>query len=317
VTATSRPRPPPERDQQGSTRYLNPNPLTSRCLHTSNYRFTTTATLVQDVDAVVNDALSKSGLSKVNLLGYSAGGIDVGNYLGEANDTVRAARTAKIERAIFVSSLFGATGVLPPVVATEPTNVPTAPMGVSDKGNVMAAFNLDPTCPGQQDPGIPDAIWAAVKGRDSVGSGWGASGAAGGLARYPIASRWGWNGTAAARISVPTLVMNGLIDKVVGVNASPAIYSALTGTTSKTLVQVGCASHYIFEEGCSGTTCNGWKGPHETVAKNVRDWVNTGMIYASPGSSNGTFASTSDDGENTHTESPITNGPTVDETLNW
>ena len=28
-------------------------------------------------------------------------------------------------------------------------------------------------------------------------------------------------------------------------------------------------------EGCSGSSCNGWKGPHATVAKNVSDYVLT------------------------------------------
>jgi pimeloyl-ACP methyl ester carboxylesterase len=259
--------------------------------------------MVQDVDAVVNDALSKTGLSKVNLLGYSAGGIDVGNYLGEADNAIRAARTAKTERAILVSSLFG----LP---ASDPGG-PTFPMGVLDKGNVAGTFNVSPSCPGQRDSGIVNAIWSVIKDRDSVGSTWGPS--PDNVARYPSASRWGWNTTSAARISVPTLVMNGLLDNVVAVSTSPAIYSALTGTTSKTLVQVGCASHYIFEEGCSGSTCNGWKGAHETMAKNVGDWVKTGMIYASPGSTNGTFASTSNDGTNYHTDTPITDGPAASE----
>ena len=70
-------------------------------------------------------------------------------------------------------------------------------------------------------------------------------------------------------------------------------------------------------DGCSGATCNGSKGPHESVAKNVHDWIKTGMIYASPGSTNGMFGVTSNDFANYHTETPTTDGPTVDETLNW
>jgi pimeloyl-ACP methyl ester carboxylesterase len=273
----------------------------------------------QDLDAVVNDTLSKTGLSKVNLLGYSAGGIDVGNYLGIADNTLRAARTAKIERAMFVSSLFGGTGLLPPVAATDP-GVPAYPLGVNDKGNVVAAFNLNhpgTSCPGQQDPGIPDAIWAAAKARDPVGGSWGPSGTAGGLTRYPIASRWGWNATTAARITVPVLVMNGLLDSLAAVADSPAIYNALTSAPSKTIVQIGCASHALWFEGCAGSACDASKGPHESVRKNITDWINTGMIYASPGSTNGSFATTADDFTNYHTANPITAGPTVDQTINF
>src|SRR5262249_33564376 len=101
---------PDTADQQGSTRFLNSNPLASRCAHTSQYRFPNQTTLVQDLDAAVNDALSKTGLSKVNLLSHSAGGIDVGNYLGSADASfpgTYTSRQAKIERAILIASPLG------------------------------------------------------------------------------------------------------------------------------------------------------------------------------------------------------------------
>jgi alpha-tubulin suppressor-like RCC1 family protein/pimeloyl-ACP methyl ester carboxylesterase len=305
-----------DRNQQGSTRYLNPNPLSALCAHTTNTRFSSTTTMVAELDAVVDDVLAKSGLAKVNLLGYSAGGIDVGNYLGEANATIRGARTAKVERAIFVSSLFG----LPQVTAVEPTgdNAHTFPMGLMDRASATAGgFNLGaPTCPGQRDDNIIDPIWASVKARDTTGAGWGPSqtpAANGGLSRFPHATRWGWDATAAARVTVPVLVMQGLKDNVVPVASSANLYSALTGTSSKTIVQVACGSHSIFWEGCSGSTCNGWNGPHQTIRKNVQDWIKTGMIYASPGSANGSFASTDNDGANYHTDAPTSDGPPADE----
>jgi alpha-tubulin suppressor-like RCC1 family protein/pimeloyl-ACP methyl ester carboxylesterase len=304
-------------DQQGSTRYLNPNPLASRCAHTFNTRFTRTAAMVDSLDAAVDDALSKSGLSQLTLLGYSAGGIDVGNYLGDANATVRAAHTAKVVKAVFVSSLFGT----PQVTGTEPggaTGAHSFPFGVMDRGSAtQGGFNLDPVnCPGQRDDDIVDPIWASVIARDTVGATWGPAQTPsqnGGLSRFPHATRWGWDSTSAARVTVPVLVMQGLLDNVVPVASSSNLYAALTGTSSKTIVQLGCASHSIFWEGCSGSQCNGWTGPHATIRKNVRDWVKTGLIYASPGSANGSFESTATDGTNTHTGSPSSSGPTADE----
>jgi alpha-tubulin suppressor-like RCC1 family protein/pimeloyl-ACP methyl ester carboxylesterase len=305
-----------DKDQQGATRYLNPNPLTARCAHTTNTRFTSTTTMVNELDVVVNDALSKTSLSKVSLLGYSAGGIDVGNYLGTADETVRAAHTAKVEKAIFVSSLFGS----PQVGENEPaggSNVHSFPMGVLDRTSATAGgFNIQATCPGQRDSGIITPIWSAMKARDAVASSWGPTQsptANGGLSRFPHATRWGWTSASAARITVPVLVMHGLFDNVVAVAASANLYGALTGTSSKTVVQIGCASHSIFWEGCSGSSCNGWTGPHFTVFKNARDWIKTGMIYASPGSTNGAFESDSDDGANAHTSGPTSSGPTADE----
>jgi alpha-tubulin suppressor-like RCC1 family protein/pimeloyl-ACP methyl ester carboxylesterase len=306
-----------DKNQQGSTRYMNPNPLSALCAHSTNTRFINTTTMVEELDRVVNDTLSKTGLSKVNLLGYSAGGVVVGNYLGTADNTARAAHTAKTERAIFVSSLFG-----PPTVGeTEPTGGSSAhsyPMGLMDRTSATAGgFNLAvPICPGQRDDDIVDPIWAAVKARDTVGAGWGPTQTPaenGGLSRFPQATRWGWTATSAARITVPVLVMQGLKDNVISVATSAALYAALTGTASKTIVQIGCASHSIFWEGCSGLQCNSWTGPHFTVFKNSRDWINTGMIYASPGSTNGAFESDDSDGANGHTSGPTSSGPAADE----
>jgi alpha-tubulin suppressor-like RCC1 family protein/pimeloyl-ACP methyl ester carboxylesterase len=315
-----------DKNQQGSTRYLNPNPLSALCAHTTNTRFTSSTTMDADIDAAINDTLAKTNLSKVSLLGYSAGGPIVGNYLSVADDTLRAARSAKVERAIFVASLFGAPPgttppVIPPVPDTEPTggsNAHSFPMGVMDRTSATAGgFNLDVVaCPGQRDDNIVDPIWQSVKARDAVASGWGPSQSPAqnaGLSRFPHATRWGWNYNSAPRVSVPVLVMQGLRDNVVSVGASSALYAALTGTSSKTIVQVGCGSHSIFWEGCSGANCNGWTGPHFTLFKNARDWINTGMIYASPGSENGAFESTANDGTNAHTAGPTSDGPAADE----
>jgi alpha-tubulin suppressor-like RCC1 family protein/alpha-beta hydrolase superfamily lysophospholipase len=305
-----------DKDQQGSTRYLNPNPRTSLCAHTTNTVFTSVNTMVNDLDVALTDALSKANLSKVSLLGYSAGGVVVGNYLGVADDTLRAARTAKVDKAIFVSSLFG----LPQIGDSEPSggsNVHSYSMGVMDRTSATAGgFNIRPECPGQRDPSILDPIWASVRARDTVASAWGPTQtppANGGLSRFPHATRWGWNGAAAARVTVPVLVMQGLADNVVPVATSANLYAALTGTGSKTIVQIGCGSHSIFWEGCSGAQCNSWTGPHATIFKNTRDWIRTGMIYASPGSTNGSFASNANDGANYHTGDPTSTGPAASE----
>jgi alpha-tubulin suppressor-like RCC1 family protein/pimeloyl-ACP methyl ester carboxylesterase len=309
-----------DRNQQGSTKYLNPNPLTSLCAHTTNTRFINTTTMVADLDAVIDDTLSKTGLSQVNVLGYSAGGVDVGNWLGVADNTLRAARQAKVAHAIFVASLFGQT-TTPFVPDNEPAGGSAAQsyaMGVMDRGNAIGGgFNLNaPTCPGQRDDGIVGPIWEAVKARDSVGSTWGPSQAPtenGGLSRYPQATRWGWTAAAAARITVPVLVMQGLKDNVVNIASSTDLHAKLTGTSKKTLVQIGCGSHSIFWEGCSGAQCNGWTGAHASVRKHAIDWIKTGFTYASPGSDNGTFETSGTDGTNAHTAGGTTVGPAADE----
>jgi hypothetical protein len=50
-----------------------------------------------------------------------------------------------------------------------------------------------------------------------------------------------------------------------------------------------------------------------TLFKNARDWIQAGMIYASPGSDNGSFESNAGDGANEHTGSPTSSGTSADE----
>ena len=296
-------------NQQGSTRYLNPNPLAQRCEHTSNTRFQRVTDQVAQLDLIVDDALAKTGLPKVHLLGLSFGGPVVGKYLGDD-----ASHQAKIAGTIFVASTFGGGAETPST---------TWPLGLIDQADAIANFNLagptcragdgcvpgctpaaDPdcakglsACPGQQDPAIQDPFWAAIKARDPVGSGWGSQPS--GLSRYPIVPRFDWNATVTNKIEVPALVMNGLKDSVVPPIRSVEIYNSLA-STSKVIVQLDCASHALLWENCSGESC---VAPHESVQMHVGDWILTGMVFASPGHHNGSFE-TATDGTLSQTAAP-------------
>ena len=286
-------------DQQDSKRYLNPNPLAASCPHTSNTRFQRVTDQVAQLDLIVDDALAKTGLAKVHLLGLSFGGPVIGKYLGDD-----VSHQTKVAGAIFLASTFGGG----PEQAS-----PTWPLGLIDRADAMANFNLagptcrpgdgcvlgctpaDPDCakgltgcPGQQDPAIQDPFWATIKARDPVGSSWGPQPS--GLSRYPIVPRFDWNPTVTSKIEVPALVMNGLKDSVVRVNASVEIYNSLA-STSKVLIQLDCASHALLWEGCSGAGC---VAPHESVQMHVGDWILTGMVFASPGHDNGSFETAAD-----------------------
>src|SRR5262249_34354389 len=90
-------------DQQGSNAYLNPfdangerisdhnGPLENRCPHTSSKRFQIVTDHVAQLQLVVNDALAKTGLNQLHLLGLSFGGPVVGKYLGDIDGRVNAA----------------------------------------------------------------------------------------------------------------------------------------------------------------------------------------------------------------------------------
>jgi alpha-beta hydrolase superfamily lysophospholipase len=287
-------------DQQGSPRYLKPNPLTARCRHSSNTRFQLVTDHVAQLDLVVNDALTKTGLGKVHVLGTSFGGPVVGKYLGDD-----VSHQTNVAGAIFLASIFN-----PPPDAASPTGG-TWPLGLIDRADAMANFNLagptcrrgdgcvsgctppDPDCgkgftgcPGQQDPGIPNALWEAIQARDPVGRTWGP----GGLSRYPIVPRFDWNETVTGGIDVPALVMNGLKDSVVAVAKSPEIYESLA-SDRKILVQLSCASHVLHLESCSSPGC---VAPRENAQKLIGDWVLTGMIFTDRGHETGSFETAMD-----------------------
>lgn len=245
-------------------RYLQPTDLIvngQSCARTSKIHLINQPVITDNIDKAVDYVHAQSGQS-VNLLGYSAGGTAVGPYLADST------RAAKIERVIFVSSNF-------PNPASEDPNVPTQPLGLADKAELLRNFNsaVTPGCPGV---GVPpqstiDAVWAVMKTQDATGPSWGSQ--PDGLNRYPRPSRWGWTASAAASISNPTLVLNGLRDVTVVAVTSVNLYNALTYPgIDKHLVQLSCASHGLFWEACSSSSC-----PYREVADHVSSWVLNGV----------------------------------------
>ena len=92
---------------------------------------------------------------------------------------------------------------------------------------------------------------------------------------------------ALGRSGIPTLVLHGVDDQASPPLNSDNIFNALTAVSNKVLVQVGCGSHQMQFEGCSGPRCDDgnastipygqtsqvWAGPHRTVAAAVTEWV--------------------------------------------
>src|SRR5206468_967251 len=127
-------------DQQFSTRYLNPNPLSARCSHTSSQRLERVTNQVNEMVQIVDDTLSKTGLNRVDLLGWAVGGPVVGKYLGDNTSysgESMSTRQGKVERAIFLSSTFGG--------GAEQAS-PTWPIGLLDKTEMATNFNTANTC---------------------------------------------------------------------------------------------------------------------------------------------------------------------------
>jgi pimeloyl-ACP methyl ester carboxylesterase len=274
---------PPAPNQQGPA-YLN---LPHSCAHTSDHAFQSSDNQVADLERVVEDVRTKVS-GRINLLGYSAGGPVAGVYLSDP------ARQSKIGRAIFMSSLFAQPDSPPPF--------PNWPLGLQNHGNASGGKS-DPACPGQLEDGVSDAIWSSLKSRDPLGAAWGPPGA-GGLNRFPIVARAGWNAAAARKVSIPLLALNGLKDVTVpggatvaslgivrnspqanacatnadcapGYVCETAFSPAVCRLNNRTYVQIPCASHSLIWESCSGPGCS---SPHEQVKKYLGDFVLRGLV---------------------------------------
>jgi alpha-beta hydrolase superfamily lysophospholipase len=284
-------------DQQGSDgsgRYLHPNPLPTPCAHTSSTHFQTVADEVAQLGLVVEDALERSGVPRVHLLGSAVGGSIIGKYLGDDP-----AHENKVEGAIFLTSSFGSG----PARA-----IGTWPLAVMDRADAIQYFegcpgSLDPKdLDGNGQPDVADALWDTIKAHDPIGAAWGPQ--SGGLSRYPVVTRFDWNATVASRIHVPALLMVGQKATAVNPQSSTDIWansplqvpdtvcasdgdclegyacrSVSAGTPARCrlgnrlLEPLACASTAMLWETCSGDGC---VDPHRRVQQRVGDWILTG-----------------------------------------
>ncbi|WP_328868715.1 lysophospholipase [Streptomyces sp. NBC_00287] len=287
-------------DQQGTPTLLLTNPLDGqRRPHSSNVRFARVDTFVRDIRQVIDDAIARAQPTdgKVTLIGYSAGGQHIARTLHKHPDTV-----AKVNRAVFLSSLFGfPTEETPPPggFATFPLHVTTA----SDAANTwQMPPQREPACTGHVIPGTPAQLGTQMLDLETVGREWGGDDPNNptGLIRSPVFSSYGWNTTVAGQLTTPTLVIHGLEDTTAPPANSSAIFNNLPASmTNKVLVQVQCASHAIAHEGCSDSRCTPesgtpyggrpgepWAGPHATLKAALIEWIKSGTFN---GAANGQF----------------------------
>ena len=291
-------------DQQGSL--LLTNPLGGeRRAHSSNYRFARMDVWVRDIRQVIDDAITRAQPTdgKVTLLGYSLGGPRVGRTLYAANPNPllpgSADVIAKVNRAVFMSSLFGG----PAEETAPPAGFVTFPLTLDRRpGAPVLPPDREALCTGRVVPGSQDQLWKQVMEQDTEGRNWGGDdpGNPTGLDRSPTFSNYGWNTAVAGQLTPPTLVLHGLDDATAPPANAPAIFNALpTSMTNKVLVQIQCASHQMQMEGCSGPRCTPqsgtpyggrpgepWAGPHATVRAALIEWIKSGTFN---GAANGKF----------------------------
>jgi pimeloyl-ACP methyl ester carboxylesterase len=250
--------------------FLIPNPLSQTCANPDAYHFTNTGAAVEQLDAVVDQVRKETGVETVSLFAWSRGGVVIGAYAGLHPEKVR-------------SLAFLASGYDfgdPP----DPLPNPVPSLLVRDRARMFGEWTpqLDLTnCPGQLEtnaqnyPEIQDSIWNSVRARDPLGASWGSLDArTGGVQRAPSWDTWGWDNARAPSVTLPALVITGLLDRTNPSEREVRLFQDL-GSASKVLIKIACASHQALWE---GSTTAGWGGPHESIRDALVEWIKSGTF---------------------------------------
>lgn len=222
---------------------LIPNPLREECDPNYRYVLSTSKSEWEELDTVVNFIRNKPGVSKVALIGYSAGAAAVGPYTAQHLD--------KVDRVLFVAPVFiPNSGTSAPALPQ-----PGIPMIVQSKTGFKNAWKNELQCPGQREDGMLEFVWESLMKIDEIGSHWGGAvyGQPEGVLRFRNVTRWGWNketvGQGSLGNGVPVCIIYGENDYTV--TNSPfsvvQLYKYIPGD-KKLMFKVACTSHLLIWE---------------------------------------------------------------------
>jgi pimeloyl-ACP methyl ester carboxylesterase len=260
---------------------LIPNPLSAPCAAPLPFHFTNTNAERDQLNAVIDDVLSRTGVSQVTLHGWSQGGSTVGDYALHYPD--------KVKNIIFQSP--GGQGNVQPTCCNPPNPLPQPgfPIGALQTRDVLFnnRWGSQVKCAGQRDPAILDPIWGAVRASDPVATKWGPTdpqtGEPGGLLRAPSVDVWGWSPMyTVPNVTVPALFLWGYLDNIAP-NQALDEYPAI-GSSKKVLVKIACASHFMIWESSASASWPG--GPHKVLQDAAVEWIKSETYQ---GKSLGTF----------------------------
>ena len=191
------------------------------------FQLVTTETETADLNAVVDYICELRHVRKINLIGWSGGGIRAGTYVRYFPQ--------KIEKlVIWASSNYSPYGqdVAPPDLP-----IPGAPTAFQSREHGEAVrwlANVNST--GQiEDRAIINAVWEEGANADPVGASWG------GL-RGPTRSYWGWTKSGAAKVTQPVLNFVGELDGLLDSNIQ--LFEDL-GSLNKIFLRIAGASHFM------------------------------------------------------------------------
>jgi pimeloyl-ACP methyl ester carboxylesterase len=222
------------------------------------FNLVTSDSETDDINRVVEFICELRGVDRVNLIGWSGGGIRTGTY------TIR--HPDKVERlVIFASSNFVSDSPSEP-----PAEIPGPGVAMSIQTRAVGEGERwlpNVRCDGQLEDGLIDLIWPASMATDDVGAAWGP-----GCLRAPGRTYWGWNAANAATITTPTLVMVGDHDRLYESNVD--LFGAL-GAENKVFLGIHCASHFMA-----------WEMQRHVLHRASSEWLSSGTLR---GAQTGTF----------------------------
>lgn len=229
---------------------LVPDMLADAAASRHPFNIVTSDSEIDDIDRVVDFIRELRDVDRVNLIGWSGGGIRTGTYSVRHPDKV--ARLV-----IFASSNFVVDGPDGP-----PGDVPGPGVALTIQTRAVGENGRwvpNIRCDGQVEDGLMDLIWPASMETDSVGAGWGP-----GCLRAPGRTYWGWNAANAGSLMMPTLVMVGEYDRLYDSNVE--LFGFL-GATDKAFLGIECASHFMA-----------WEMQRHVLHRASSEWLTTGTL---------------------------------------
>ena len=242
------------------------------CAPSYPFQLVTAASDWHELDAVVDYIRVLRNVDKVALIGWSHGAPRVGPYAVQHSE--------KIESLLLHAPFYdpampagregtGIDQVDPPIDARTGAPFvlpqPGRPMlPVVTKSGFLESWNREIGCDRQVEDGMQDVVWNAIMEHEGVGRTWGPPD---GLVRVRSFFLWGWNPAMVRRISVPTLIITGELDRSVPPTLT-RLYDELTGVPDRRLLlTLQCAGHYVA-----------WERQHKVLHHISKQWLKHGAV---------------------------------------
>jgi pimeloyl-ACP methyl ester carboxylesterase len=205
-------------------------PLAAPCKANVPRQFNTIVGQWKEIDFVVDHIRKATNSPKISLVGWSAGGPRAGGFASQNPD--------KVNRLfLFAPSPPSSSLKLTDTVAEGyTTNLQTR----DDLFN--GRWKKEIGCGAEQvDQAVQEPLWSAIMMQDRIGASWGPEE---GVMRSPTLTAFGWTPEMVQKLKAPTLLIVGEFDNPTG----RKLTYDLAGSTSKVLVNVDCASHFMVWE---------------------------------------------------------------------